>query len=64
MGWEYSLQEEMAAHSSIFAWEIPWTEEPGGQQSMESQRFGYHLGTKQQRQLRQYRGQCSTAQNR
>ena len=28
-GWEDPLEEEMAVHSSIFAWEIPWTEEPG-----------------------------------
>ena len=32
-----TLQEEMATHSSILAWEIPWTEEPGGLQSMGSQ---------------------------
>ena len=32
------LEKEMATHSSILAWEIPWTEEPGGRQSMESQR--------------------------
>ena len=32
-----SLEEEMATHSSIFAWEIAWTEEPGGLQSMGSQ---------------------------
>ena len=30
LGWEDPLEEEMAAHSSIFAWEISWTEEPGG----------------------------------
>ena len=30
MDWEDPLEEEMAAHSSILAWEIPWTEEPGG----------------------------------
>ena len=35
---EDALEEEMATHSSIFAWEIPWTEEPGGLQSMESQK--------------------------
>ena len=34
--WEDSLEKEMAIHSSILAWEIPWTEEPGGLQSMES----------------------------
>ena len=30
LDWEDTLEEEMAAHSSILAWEIPWTEEPGG----------------------------------
>ena len=30
LGWEDTLEEEMATHSSILAWEIPWTEEPGG----------------------------------
>ena len=35
------LQEEMATHSSILAWEIPWTEEPGGIHSVGSQRVGY-----------------------
>ena len=34
---EDSLEKEMATHSSILAWEIPWTEDPGGQQSMGSQ---------------------------
>ena len=33
LGWEDSLEEEMATHSRILAWEIPWTEEPGGLQS-------------------------------
>ena len=33
-GWEDPLGEEMATHSSILAWRIPWTEEPGGLQSM------------------------------
>ena len=37
----------MATHSSILAWEIPWTEEPSGLQSMESQKFGLDLATKQ-----------------
>ena len=32
LGWEVPLEEEMATHSSILAWEIPWTEEPGGLQ--------------------------------
>ena len=38
LGWEDHLEKEMAPHSSILAWEIPWTEEPGGLQSMGSQR--------------------------
>ena len=36
-GWEDPLEKEMATHSSILAWEIPWTEEPGRLQSMGSQ---------------------------
>ena len=35
------LEKEMATHSSIFAWRIPWMEEPGGLQSTESQRVGH-----------------------
>ena len=37
LGGEDPLEEDMATHASILAWEIPWTEEPGGLQSMESQ---------------------------
>ena len=37
LDWEDPLEKEMAAHCSILAWEIPWTEEPGGLQSMGSQ---------------------------
>ena len=37
MGWEDPLEKGMATISSILAWEIPWTEEPGGLQSMGSQ---------------------------
>ena len=37
LGWEDSLEKEMATHSSTLAWGIPWTEEPGGLQSMGSQ---------------------------
>ena len=40
-GWEDLLEEEMATHSSILAWRIPWTEEPGGLYSMELQRVGH-----------------------
>ena len=38
LGWEDPLEKEMATHSSILAWRIPWTEEPGGLQSMGSHR--------------------------
>ena len=41
-GWEDPLEKEMATHSSILVWEIPWTEEPGGLQSMGSQRVGHN----------------------
>ena len=41
-------QEEMATHSSILAWEIPWTEEPGRLQSMGSQRVGHDFPTNQE----------------
>ena len=40
LDWEDPLEEEMATHSRILVWEIPWTEEPGGLQSMGSQRVG------------------------
>ena len=40
LGWEDALEKEMATHSRILAWRIPWTEEPGGLQSMGSQRVG------------------------
>ena len=36
LGWEDPLEEEMATHSSILAWRIPWTEEPGRLQSIGS----------------------------
>ena len=41
LGWEDPLEKEMATHSSILAWIIPWTEEPGVLQSMGSQRVGH-----------------------
>ena len=40
LGREDLLEKEMATHSSILAWRIPWTEEPGGLQTMGSQRVG------------------------
>ena len=41
LGREDSLEKEMATHSSIFAWRILWTEEPGGLHAMRSQRVGH-----------------------
>ena len=41
LGQEDPMEEEMATHSSILAWRIPWPEEPGGLQSMGSQRVGH-----------------------
>ena len=41
LGQEDPLEKEMATHSSILAWEIPWAEEPGRLQSMGSQRVGH-----------------------
>ena len=40
LGWEDALAKEMATHSSVLAWRIPWTEEPGRLQSIESQGIG------------------------
>ena len=42
LGWEDPLEEGMATHSSIHAWRILWTEEPGKLQSVESQRVGHN----------------------
>ena len=42
LGWEDPPEEGMATHSSILAWRIPWTEEPGGLQSMGLQRVGHN----------------------
>ena len=42
LGWDDPLEKEMATHSSILAWKIPWMEEPGRLQSMGSQRVGYN----------------------
>ena len=42
LGQEDTLKKGMATHSSILAWRIPWTEEPGGLQSMGSQRVGHN----------------------
>ena len=45
LGWEDPLEEEMATHSSILAWKIPWTEEPGGLQTPGSQKSQTRLST-------------------
>ena len=46
LGGKYPLEKEMATHSSILTWKIPWTEEPGRLQSMGSQRVRHNLETK------------------
>ena len=46
LSWEDPLEKEMATHSSTLTWKIPWTEEPGGLQSMGSQRVKHDLVTK------------------
>ena len=48
LGQEDTLEEEMATHSSILAWRITWTEEPGGLQSLGSQRIRHTLAARQQ----------------
>jgi len=45
LGWEDPLEEGVATHSSILAWRIPWTEEPGGLQSFRMQRVGLNGAT-------------------
>ena len=42
LGWEDPLEKGMGTHSSILSWRIPWTEEPGGLQSMVSKRVGHN----------------------
>ena len=42
LDWEFSLEKEMATHSSILAWRIPWREEPGGPQNLGLQRVGHN----------------------
>ena len=48
LGGKDPLEKELATHSSVLAWEIPQTEEPGGLQSMGSRRIRHGLATKQQ----------------
>ena len=52
LGQEDPLEKEMATHSSILAWRIPWTQEPGGLQSIGSQRVGHDWETNTQGKLK------------
>ena len=63
LGQEDPLEEEMATHSSILAWEIPWTEEPGGLQSMGSQRVGHDLAIKQKQWVTKASLACQIKKN-
>ena len=51
LGWEDALEKEMATHSSILAWDIPWTEEPDGLQFMGLQRVRYNCATEHTQQV-------------
>ena len=51
LNWEDPLEKEIATHSSILAWRIPWTEEPGGLQSIGLQRIGHDLETEHEPSL-------------
>ena len=46
LGWEDPMKKDLATHFSILGWKIPWTEEPGRLQSMESHIVGHNLVTK------------------
>ena len=50
--WEDLLEKEMATHSSLLAWRIPWAEEPGGLQSTGLKRVEHDLMTKQQQKFK------------
>ena len=54
LGWEDPLERGTAAHSSVLAWRIPWTEEPSGLQSIRSKRVGHNLATKEYRHRHRY----------
>ena len=59
LGQEAPLEKKMATHSRILDWKIPWTEEPGGLQFMESQRVEYDLAT--EHVCTHIKGQCLIA---
>ena len=68
LGLEDHLKEGMATHSSILAWRVPWTEEPGELQSMGSQKVGHNLATKQQQVVaavttQRYTSKCFMCKN-
>ena len=56
LGWEDPLEKERTTHSSILAWRTPWTEEPGGLQSMRSQRVRHDSTTTNNRSLGEAKG--------
>ena len=58
LDWQDALEKEMATHSSILAWEISWTEEPGRPQSMGLQRLRHDLVTKEQQYTYVYMCVC------
>ena len=60
LGWEDPLQKGMATHSSILTWRIPWTEEPGGLQSMGWQRVRHDWATTLSLSLKRYLGEFFT----
>ena len=55
LGWEDPLEDSMATHSSILAWRIPWTEEPGVLQSTRLQRVGHDLVTEEQQKQEKWK---------
>ena len=63
LGQEDPLEKGMATHSSILAWRIPWTEEPGGLQSMGSQRVGRDWNDLARTLARTWGGEEATEQN-
>ena len=63
LGWEDVLEKEMAIHSNILAWKIPWTEEPGRLQSMGSQRVGHDWATSLNQTLSVYRDSTAHVQD-
>ena len=59
LAWEDLSERDLATHSTILAWEIPWAEEAGGLQSMGSQRVRHDLATKQRQASLELKKYCS-----